>query len=189
MIWNQLMIDIECAGTERDAALMSIGAAFFDLHSYKIGPTFILPVHLATSVRLGMKMYPETIIWWLRQGDDARNAVCFNMVDIRVALERFSTWCAENSRRQDLRTWGNAASFDLGILGYAYHLADMPAPWTFGKETCFRTVRNMNTHVEYDPATRQSVHHNALDDSLFQIEHLFKIRRFNLEHRPLVMPK
>lgn len=181
-VWNQCMVDIECCGVERDAALMAIGAVMFNIHDYTIGPTINIPVHVATSVRLGMKMEPAAFLWWLRQGDDARNAVSFNLVDVRVALDKFSLWCSQHSRKQDLRTWGNAASFDLGILGHAYALADKDKPWTFGKETCFRTVRNMNNHIEYDPANRGTTHHDALADAVFQVEHLFKIRRYNLEH-------
>jgi hypothetical protein len=189
MIWNQVMIDVECAGTTRDAALMAVGAACFDLHRYEIGPTFVVPIHVATSVALGMRIDPSGFLFWLRQSDEARKAVAYNLVDVTEALTQFSAWMAEHTRRQDVRVWGNSSAFDMSILNFAYDRIGQPMPWGFGKETCFRTVRNMNSHVEYDPKLRASVHHNALDDSIFQIEHLFRIRRFNLEHRPLAMPK
>jgi len=188
MIWNQLMIDIECAGTKHDAAIMAIGGAFFDLHRYEIGPTFVVPVHVATSVAVGMRIYPDAFIWWLRQGEEARRAVSYNLVGIHDALDQFSAFCEEHSRCRDLRTWGNSSRFDLGITSFAYDCVGKELPWGFGKETCFRSIRNMNSHVEYDPAARISTHHNALDDAIFQVEHLFRIRKFNLKHRPLVMP-
>lgn len=190
MIWNQLMLDVECAGTTRSAAIMAIGAAFFDLHRYEIGPTFIIPVHVATSVAIGMQIEPGGFLFWLRQSNEARNGVAYNLVDIHTALDRFNAFCAENCRRQDVRAWGNSSAFDMSIMNFAYDKCGKEMPWGFGKESCFRTVRNMNAHVPYEPTKeRGSTHHNALDDVVFQIEHLFKIRRFNLEHRPLVLPK
>lgn len=184
-MWNQLMIDIETMGGPPDGALIAIGGALFDLQRYEIGPTFVMPVHLATSVRLGMKIDPSTVMWWMRQSDAARMAVVNSTSDVLKVLQAFNDWLAEHTRRQDLRVWGNGSTFDLTIMGTAYSLAGMTVPWTYGKETCFRTVRNMNSHVPYDPSARTTVHHNALDDSLFQIEHLFRIRRYNLEHRAL----
>lgn len=189
--WSQCMIDVEAMGKRSDAALVSIGAAFFNLHDYTIGPRFHRPIHLATSVSLGMKMYPDTVIWWLRQSDEARRAISYNLLPIADVLDEFRAWLNAHGRKQDVRTWGNSARFDMGILDTAYHLKDgyEQEPWAWNLETCFRTVRNMNAHVEYDPTQRTSTHHNAADDAVFQIEHLFKIRRFNLEHRPLRLPK
>lgn len=188
MSWNQLMIDIECAGTGRNAALMAIGAAFFDIHKYEIGPTFVVPIHVVTSVRLGMEIEPSAFLWWLRQGEAARRAVTQSLVRVEDALDQLTAYIEANSRPKDLRVWGNSSSFDMGITANAYRLAGKEVPWGFGKETCFRTVRNMNSHVVYAPSEREGTHHEALDDALFQIEHLFKIRKFNLIHRPLVMP-
>lgn len=182
------MIDVECMGTRNDAALMSIGAAFFNLHDYTIGPTFHRPIHLSTSVKLGMKMYPETVLWWLRQSDAARKSIAYNLLPIEQVLIEFREWLSAHGRKQDVRTWGNSARFDMGVLDTAYWLMGADIPWAWNLETCFRTVRNMNAHVEYDPAKRVSTHHNAVDDAVFQIEHLFAIRRFNLEHRPLRLP-
>lgn len=189
MAWPQCMVDVECMGTRSDAALMAIGAGMFNLTDYTVGPTFYRPIHLATSVSLGMKMYPETVIWWLRQSDEARRAVSYNLLPIIHVLGEFAVWLETHGDVKSTRLWANSARFDLGILETAYGLIGADVPWKWTLETCFRTVRNMNAHVEYDPTQRTSTHHNALDDTLFQIEHLFKIRRFNLEHRPLRLPK
>lgn len=188
MIWNQVMLDVECAGTARDAALMAVGAACFNLHTYEVGPTFAVPIHVATSVRIGMRIDPAAFLWWLRQGDDARRAVSTNLVDISDGLAAFTAFMEANTRRQDVRVWANSSSFDMSIMNFAYDKLGKRIPWNFGKETCFRTVRNLNSHVPYEPGNRVGTHHEALDDALFQIEHLFAIRKFNLLHRPLVMP-
>lgn len=181
-VWNQVMVDVECAGTTRNAALMAIGAACFDIHKLEVGPTFVVPVHVATSVRLGMVIEPGGFLFWLRQGEEARKAVAYNLVAVEEALDRFTAWMTEHTRPKDVRVWGNSSSFDMSILGNVYNLTDRTMPWQFGRETCFRSVREMNKQVPYVPELRATVHHNALDDSLFQIEHLFKIKRYNDEH-------
>lgn len=40
---------------------------------------------------------------------------------------------------------------------------------------CFRTLKNLWPHIE--PAKRTGTHHNALDDAIWQTEHIFTIRR------------
>lgn len=180
--WPHAMIDIECCGTRSTAALMSIGCAFFDLKTFTVGPTFVKPIHLATSVRLGMKLEPEAVLFWLRQGDAARNAVAYNLMPVDMVLREFREYLDEHGAPGMTRVWGNSARFDMGILDTAYGLLGEEVPWKWTLELCFRTVRNLNPHVVYDPTQRESTHHNALDDALFQINHLFQIKRHNDAH-------
>lgn len=164
-------------GLPPDGAIVSLGACFFDYEKCEIGPKFHRPVHLATSVGLGMKIEPATVLWWLRQSADAQAAISFNLNDIRVVLDEFRAFINEHSREPDVRPWGHGASFDLTILSTAYKLAGQDTPWRFGRERCFRTFRNWYGHVvPYEPEKREGVHHNALDDAVFQAEHFFKIK-------------
>lgn len=177
------MVDTETMGTRSDAALVSIGAAFFDMRTYEIGPTFHMPIHLATSVRLGMKIEPEAVLFWLRQEQKARESIMFNLRTIEDVLTEFSAYLHRHGDVKATRMFGNSARFDLGILETAYNLAGIKVPWAWGLETCFRTIRSLHPHVLYDPATQKvGVAHTADYDAIFQIEHLFKIRRHNLAH-------
>jgi hypothetical protein len=176
MKWDDLMIDTETMGLPPDGALMSIGAVFFNLETQTLGPTFLRTINLATAVRDGATLNPGTIIWWLGQSDEARKAVRFSAEDIRTTLADFSEFIAEHSRPQDVRTWGNSASFDLTIIGTAYQRAGMRTPWSPFRERCFRTVRNMYPAIEYNPDDKGDDAHNALADALFQARHLFKIK-------------
>lgn len=181
--WPHLMVDVECMGTKSTAALMSIGGVFFDPATLTIGPTFHKPIHIVTSVKLGMQIEPEAVLFWLRQDQAAREAVMFNLLPIEMVLTDFAAWAGEHGRKDGFRIWGNSARFDLGILETAYNLAGIKVPWAWGLETCFRTVRNMHAHVEYDPANQKTgIAHSAVDDCIFQIEHLFKIKRYNDGH-------
>lgn len=174
-----LMIDTETAGLPPTGALMSIGAVFFDLKTQTMGPTFLRTVHLATSVRDGGTIDPSTFMWWLGQSDEARHGVRFGGQDIRKVLQDFSDWIKETCRHEDVRPWGNSNSFDLTIVGGAYKRADIKTPWYWTNERDFRTVRNLYSAVEYNPAEKGDGGHNALADAQFQVEHLFKIANRN----------
>jgi hypothetical protein len=179
MKYEDLMIDEETMGLPPDGALLSIGAVFFDLTTCTMGPKFSRTINLATAVRDGGTINPGTVMWWLGQSQEARDAVRFSGVDIRNALQDFSDFIAEHSSVKTVRPWGNGSSFDLTLLNGAYLRADMKTPWQFWNERCFRTVRNMYSQVEYDPGEKGAGAHNALADAVFQAEHLFKIKNRN----------
>ena len=174
-----LMIDTETAGMPPTGALMSIGAVFFDLHTQTVGPSFNRTIHLASSVKHGGTIDPGTVLWWLRQGDAARKAVAYGGEPLDLVLTEFSSWIAQTCRREDVRPWGNGASFDLTIVGSAYKRLGLQTPWHFTNERCFRTIRNQHPTVEYDTDEKGTGAHNALIDAVFQAKHLFAIKNRN----------
>ena len=180
-MFEDLMIDTETMGMPPDGALLSIGAVFFDLQTCTLGPTFNQSINLSTSVRDGGTLTPGTIIWWLGQSQEARDAVRFSAIDIRTVLQDFSDFIDEHSYHKNVRLWGNSSSFDLSIVGSAYKRAQIKQPWHYTNERCFRTVRNMYPHVEYMYASKGTGAHNALADAIFQSEHLFKIKKRNIK--------
>lgn len=174
--FEDLMIDVECMGGPPDGALMQIGAVFFDMQACTLGPRFQQNIHLATSVREGGQMDAGTVLWWLGQSDEARK-VRFGGQDIKDVLREFKLWVAGACRFEDVRPWGNSASFDLSIVGGAYKRLGLEAPWYWTNERCFRTVRSRYPSVEYNPDEKGDMAHEALTDAIFQAEHLFKIKR------------
>ena len=158
---------------------MSIGAVFFDLHTQTLGPTFNRTIHLASSVKHGGTMDPGTVLWWLRQGDDARKAVAYGGEPLDLVLTDFSTWIAQTCRHEDVRPWGNGSSFDLTLIGGAYKRLGLTAPWYYVNERCFRSIRNQYPTIEYDPGQKGECAHNALSDAVFQAKHLFAIKNRN----------
>jgi hypothetical protein len=179
-----LMIDLETAGGPPDGALMQIGAVFFDLQTQTLGPQFLQNVHLATAVNAGGKIDPATFIWWLGQSDKARE-VRFNGRAIVDVLNNFRIWIGQTCRLEDVRVYGNGASFDLTILGSAYKRSPIDVPWRYGNERCFRTVRNLYPSVEYDYASKGEDAHNALHDAVFQVQHMFKIKNSVARREPV----
>lgn len=178
-MWFDLQIDLETMGLPPTGAIVSIGACFFDLDTCTVGPTFNKVINLATAVRDGGTIDPSTLMWWLRQGDEARRSISVDDYDIRQVLAEFTAFIEQHSTIPDVRPWGNSSSFDLTILGGAYKRAGLQTPWRFGKERCFRTVRCMYPSIEYNPDDKGSENHNALSDAIFQARHLFKIKNRN----------
>jgi DNA polymerase III epsilon subunit-like protein len=179
MKYIDLMIDTETMGLPPDGALLSIGAVFFDLQTEQFGPPFSRTISLATAVRDGGTLTPSTIMWWLGQSQEARDAVRFSGGDIRVVLAELADYIAEHSRVQDVRPWGNSSSFDMTLINSAYIRSGIPTPWHFTNERCFRTVRNMYPQVEYNIEKKGKGAHNALADAVFQAEHLIAIKNRN----------
>lgn len=171
-----LMIDTETMGLPPDGALLSIGAVFFDLATETLGPTFNRMIHLGSSVQAGGTIDAGTVLWWLRQGDEARKAVSYGGEPIQVVLADFSTWIAQHCRHEDVRPWGNSNAFDMTVVAGAYKRLGLPVPWSWWNERDFRTVRNLYPSIEYDPGEKGEGAHNALVDAVFQAQHLFKIK-------------
>ena len=115
----------------------------------------------------------------MRQGDAARKAVAYGGEPLDLVLTEFSSWIAQTCRREDVRPWGNGASFDLTIVGSAYKRLGLQTPWHFTNERCFRTIRNQHPTVEYDTDEKGTGAHNVLIDAVFQAKHLFAIKNRN----------
>lgn len=176
MTYDRIMIDLETMGGPPDGAIVAIGACFFNMEKLEIGPSFYQAVHLQTAVNIGMKIEADTVMWWLRQTKEAQLGLFRNRITIERALIEFAAFVEQHSRAQDVHTYGNGASFDLTILSTAYKLANIERPWRFGRERCFRTIRNQYPSVVYDTDQRPGTHHNAADDAEYQARHLFAIK-------------
>ena len=170
------MLDTETCGMPPTGALVSIGARFFSLDNMTLGPSFEATIHLASAVAHGGTMDAGTVLFWLRQPDQARKAIAYGGRPIDTVLQEFSDWIAETCRHEDVRMWGNSPSFDCQIVGSAYDRLGMPRPWYWNRERDFRTVRAMYPKVEYDTSEKGDGAHTALADADFQIRHLFRIK-------------
>ena len=92
-------------------------------------------------------------------------------------LELLVEFIETNSRRQDVRPWGNSNSFDISLLSNAYQRIGIRTPWSPFKERDFRTIRNWYPQVVYDTDEKGDGAHDALTDAIFQANHLFRIKR------------
>lgn len=165
---KHLMLDLETMGNGSDAAIVSIGAAVFSVDE-GITNKFYSLVDLQSCLDNGLKVTGSTIMWWLGQSESARKALTATQAqDLPSALIAFTRFVKSVNPDGKIQVWGNGATFDNVILRNAYHAIGIAVPWEFWNDRCYRTLRAQNTSVKVPD--RGGVHHNALDDAVYQAE-------------------
>lgn len=158
-----IMVDLETMGTAPGSAIISIGAVAFDPVAGTLGEVFYRVISLASCQKAGLTIDADTVLWWLRQSQEARDQ--FNASepeDLASALGWFATWW----RRQGARfIWGHGGNFDEPLLTWAFRAAHVVKPWDYWNSRCTRTLFDLTGER---PDRQVGVHHNALDDALAQ---------------------
>ena len=179
-MFSHIMLDLETLDTGPRSVVTSIGAVAFDPHvsgPAGLGDKFYVELtdDLITQQRMGRTISGETVVWWMRQGQAAQQLFTPNTDgNVRVrdmtenALNRFAEFIEANGAR-DVQLWGNGADFDNIILGSLYEDLGMKKPWSYSRNRCFRTMKNLPGAGHFP---RQGTHHNALDDAFTQAQHL-----------------
>lgn len=158
-----VMLDLETMSTKPDAAIIAIGACTFN-HE-KVVDQFYAKVSLQSSFDLGGVMDPRTVLWWLKQSEEARSEFGKeNDLHINSALSLYSQWFVTVEGKE---VWGCGASFDNVILRTAYERSGQICPWNFWDDRCYRTIKSMPNFPKLE---RKGTHHNALDDAVYQAE-------------------
>lgn len=166
-----VMLDLETMGTRPGFAIVAIGATKSD--GAKIIDTFYRRVNLTSCIRAGLKIDPDTVLWWLKQGEAARREICGEGVPLSKALEDFAVWYGSEA----LPIWGNGATLDNAMLQAAYDLAGYQTPWGYREERCYRTLKGQYPHIEF-PKDETKTYHHALHDAELQAMHLMQIQAF-----------
>lgn len=171
-----VMVDLETMSTQSNAAIVSIGACWFNPDTQQVGHPFHVAVDLNSSIEIGSHIDGDTVRWWLQQSAEAREAIARpDGQVINTALRDFALYLHGVAPASDVRVWGNGADFDLPILSNAYRACLLPVPWRYYNGRCFRTLRKLHPEVQAPVFT--GVEHNAADDAQHQAEHAIAILR------------
>jgi 3' exoribonuclease, RNase T-like len=183
-----ISLDIETMATAYNAAISSIGACRFDLHGNGIGDwindTFHINVSLTNCQRHGLTFDASTVLWWMKQPDEARQALIAGQQDaapLIAALEALADFigATQTASAEDAPTiWANGASFDLPILANAYRVVGMPIPWRFWQERDLRTLKAIYGGCVI---SLTGIPHHALDDAVYQAHIIQAIAKANPE--------
>ncbi|ELB2912193.1 3'-5' exoribonuclease [Vibrio parahaemolyticus] len=178
------MLDLETMGSGSKAAIVSIGAVFFDPLTGDTGAEFYLVVSLNSSAHYG-ELDPSTVIWWMQQSEEARAVFKDeSKTTLKAALESFSNWINEHCDLNDKDkpeavVWGNGATFDNVIMGNAYKATRLRQPWAFYNDRDVRTIVDLGRELRgVDPKKDlelEGTAHNALDDAKFQVRYVSEI--------------
>lgn len=164
------MADLETLGTRPGSVIISLGATKFDENG-PYGEPFYMRIDMQSCVDAGMLIDVDTVKWWMKQSDAAREEFQKVSVPITDALKDFTTWMLRDIKLGSfLELWGNGANFDNSLLGEAYRRCGLTQPWMFWNDRCYRTLKAMYPDIKMPK--REGTHHNALDDAISQVNHL-----------------
>jgi len=168
---TDIMIDLETMSTAPDAAIVSIGAV--EMRADGFGETFYRVVDLESSRAYGGRIDSETILWWMRQGTEAKAAFAseekLQRSHVCSMLSDLHAWCNRLGPIEERLLWSNGADFDLPILASAKIRLGQDPLWHHWNSRCFRTLKNL--HREVKAPERIGTDHNALSDAINQARH------------------
>ncbi len=169
---NDLMIDIETLGNGDDAAVVSIGACFFDPVTGKIGETFHVKADIVSVPPVGLD--PSTVKWWLQQSKEAQDKLTSGTVLFEDMLSAFIRFIDKNSTCFKVKPWGNGATFDITLLQSAFRGVNSVIPWRFWNVRDVRTIVDLGTRIGVDVKKVEfdGVPHDALDDAKHQVKYV-----------------
>ena len=155
------MVDIETLATTPNAAIVSIGVAWFDEGGLDARNFYI-------ELNWGMQnryICPKTLEWWR---DEMHGEIPSGKIGIREGLGRLG---AELQPAETI--WAKPASFELPILEDAYRQFGMQVPWNPRKWRCAYTLSKLGVPwsaepgpVPFDIVSLRK--HNALYDATVQ---------------------
>lgn len=190
---TNVMVDIETLDNTSTSLILSIGACVFDENGVGTGH-FYTTVNAASCHKIGLTVSNDTVSWWLRQSEPARNAVfgenhmdllqavVSGTMSVDAALEALTPGGMQIADAlEELRQWwptgatfwGNGATFDNVIVSDAYRRLGARRPWHYTADRCYRTLKALYPQVK--ATSRAGTYHNALDDALYQADHAAKI--------------
>ena len=160
------MVDLETMGTGGNAAIVAVGMVKFDKSG--IGETYYAKLDLKEVCSYGMEIDPDTVLWWLKQSDEARAELTDgNTLPLLEMMDEIETFLGD-----DAVVWGNGSDFDNVILGNVWKSLGKEVPWKYWNSQCYKTIKNTYRDVKMK---RTGTHHNALHDAISQAEHLIDI--------------
>lgn len=176
---NHLMIDLETMGNKPTAPIIAIGAVLFEPTTGELGPEFYAVVDLESSLVFDAVADPSTILWWMKQGAEARAAITSdNRVHITNALGGLRRLIDDNCILKDLQVWGNGATFDNVITRASFERHGMYCPWQFWNDRDVRTIVELGRAVGFNPRDEipfEGDMHNALADARHQAKYVSAI--------------
>lgn len=166
---SNVMLDLETLDTRPGGVILSIGAVYFD--KYDTYEEFHEIINLQSSLAAGLIMSPDTQAWWTKRSEEARKTLITAQnnegKDLVEVLNLFSAFC-----KKDVKMWGNGSDFDNMMLGYVYEKLNVPLPWKYYNNRCYRTLKNLRKDIKL---ARVGTYHNAVDDARTQAEHAGRI--------------
>lgn len=156
-----IMIDLETLDTEPTAAILSIGAVYFD--ETGLGETFYGNISPESCKLFGLTESKATLAFWERQSEEAKQSLLKDINTLPWTLGNFYNFVTTNKNKT--KVWGNGSPFDNVILRNAYKACNITPPWRWWNDRCYRTF---NKEIPVDYESENELEHNALADAIYQ---------------------
>lgn len=195
-MWKMIdvMLDLETMSTDKNAAIISIGACRFDFKKCGevvrddnneiivdedgvvkthngILDTFYVCIDINSCIKRGFHVDADTVKWWAKQSSEARKSL-EGKTPLGAALKEFLIWHQKGGRHKSTRMWGNGSDFDNTILDNAFRKFGRINTWDYWLNRCYRTIDKSYGKIHQK---KSGTAHNALDDAINQALHLMKI--------------
>lgn len=184
VIPQHIVLDIETMGITISAPILEIAAVRIvncGIHGEPCH-VFIDPV---SCEKAGMRAELPTVMWWLQQSDEARQALTDSAqtrLPLEQALQKFTDWLTEpietdRYEASDLQIWARGPEFDLAMLADAFRRCGMSVPWPYRAAQSLRTLDIIKEGLQLYGFSRPApkIKHSALGDAMADAEYL---RRF-----------
>lgn len=180
---NNVMLDIETLSVSKNAAIISIGAVFFNPATGELGSEFYQTITQASCEAQGLEVDGDTLQWWSEQSFAARAVLfCPHATHIMSALGNFERFIFDNTpQNQHVEIWGNGASFDCAIVANAFRRCGFKLPWRYANERDVRTIVALGRELlQIDPKYAfpfVGTEHHALSDAKHQatyVSHIYQ---------------
>lgn len=166
---TEVMIDLETASTNINAAILTLGAIKFNSTGAIIPmesmDTFYVKIDLEDCKKYNLDVNNETLDWWDLQSVEAKQEVFEgDRVPLKDALESFKKWWGYQYNNI---VWSNGSIFDVVIMEQAFKALNLTQPWKFWNVRDTRT-RYADGKVRLKDFPNKIQHH-ALHDCYSQI--------------------
>ncbi len=160
-----MMLDLETLGTKPGAAIVQIGACFFDRNSGAILEAFQRNVSIQSNFDIGLIAEANTLNWWLNKQDITWLT---NPSSIIMALTSLAAFI----KGRKVTVWSHSA-FDIPILNIAYTNTALRIPFDFRSTCDLRTLVALSG-IDYKNEQKypKPNAHDALSDCEYQISYL-----------------
>ena len=160
-----LMVDIETASREPNAAILSIGACLF--HPYIESAPEDLPkkewrIDPESSLAYDLHFCQGTLAWWEKQSPESRRIAFSGDRDLKEALTELHVFAMPATK-----VWANDPDFDCTILKKACEVTSAPWGFQYWDSMATRTIKWLAYPTGGEPK-HDGVAHSALDDAVHQ---------------------
>jgi len=163
--YTELSVDIETLGTYPGNVVLSIGACAFDVDRGLFEEQELsLKISLLDSLFCGFEIDPDTLEWWRKQPEEARQALETGLHHtVKESLVELAVFKRAHCA-QVCRVWMKGPSFDGVLLKAMAKKVGVALPWDYWEE---RDVRTICDGID-EPKRVLDTKHDALDDAIHQ---------------------